>query len=235
MKPQLSLLLLSLLYLQGAHSAEIDDQRITADCAKVSRYGQTGDAAYQQRNYVKAYNLYQQQAAWSQFCQLPTSTQATAFNNVALTYLRRDEPLKAKAWLSIFPEDKKSIYNLSLVEPALVQLPTATSPEGEYWQYAGYGEWNTLKVTRKGQQFTIDYSGLYMGVMSMYGGPNMGEFSVVSPISDHHALYQIDEGEGINCKVDIAFQTDSVTLHTEGDCGFGHNVQAEGSYMRVSL
>lgn len=74
---------------------------------------------------------------WSEGCQLDDKTVATAYNNVALTWMRQGEWRKAQAWLTINPNDAKSIYNLGLIKEKLAALPKSDSPAGEYWNYAG--------------------------------------------------------------------------------------------------
>lgn len=135
------------------------------------------------------------------------------------------------------PADKKSQYNLSLIQPKLDAMPPSQSPAGLYWQYAGFGSWNLLEVKAEEAQFKIDFSGLYMGQMSLYYGPNIGEFSVVTAIKDNHAVYhETDDASagGGECSVEMNFAPQSVNLHTLNDCGFGHNVRAEGEFVRVT-
>jgi hypothetical protein len=47
--------------------------------------------------------------------QLDEQKIALAYNNVALTYVHEGNYLKARAWLSILPNDKKSIFNLGKI------------------------------------------------------------------------------------------------------------------------
>jgi hypothetical protein len=71
---------------------------------------------------------------------------AMAYNNVALTYAREGNYLKARAWLSILPEDKKSIFNVGKLEGDIKKLVENMSAklEAQYWQYAGASLWNTI-------------------------------------------------------------------------------------------
>lgn len=52
---------------------------------------------------------------------------ATAYNNVALTWIREGEWRKARAWLTLRPNDSKSIYNLKLIKDKLSALPPPVS------------------------------------------------------------------------------------------------------------
>lgn len=229
------------------------EQQQIADCKKITSYARAGQKAYNAGHYAKARTSFEDQAAWSHACRvwfqgeqtgfsISDSAVATADNNVALTYIRQKDYLKARAWLMINPDDKKSQYNLNLIKAELAKLDTSSqskSPVGEYWQYAGNGAWNVVGVKQKGKQYEISFSGLYMGMMSMYYGPNMGEFTTLNPINNGRAVWQESETEGLaageGCTVEMAFKPERVTLKTtQGECGFGHNVFADGEFLRAS-
>lgn len=236
MKVVLNLLLLAgwLVSLQAV--AKIDEPDINGDCLKAGIYASAGKVAYQQGQFEKAREVFRDQVAWSEFCHKPQDTIATAYNNIALTYIRQGQYRKARAWLALAPDDKKSAYNLSQIQAKLDALPAAVSVAGLYWQYAGYGNWNVVEVKAEEAQFRIDFSGMYMGLMSLYYGPNTGEFSVVTTVKEGKAEYnQADDQNagGGQCVVNMDFAAEQVNLHTLGDCGFGMNVQAEGPFVRV--
>jgi tetratricopeptide (TPR) repeat protein len=237
MKVALSLLLIVGGSVSFQALAKIDEPDINGDCVKAGIYASAGKVAYQQGEYDKAREVFRDQVAWSEFCHKPQDSIATAYNNIALTYIRQGQYRKAKAWLMLAPDNKKSQYNLSQIKPKLDALPAAASAAGEYWQYAGYGSWNEVDVHAEEAQFRIDFSGMYMGLMSLYYGPNTGEFSVVTTIKEGKALYrQADDKNagGGQCLVSMDFVAEQVNLHTTGECGFGMNVQAEGAFVRVS-
>ncbi|RYY79324.1 MAG: tetratricopeptide repeat protein [Moraxellaceae bacterium] len=229
------------------------EQQQIADCKKITRYARAGQKAYNAGHHTQARAFFEDQAAWSHACRvlfqgeqagfsISDSAVATADNNVALTYIRQKDYLKARAWLMINADDKKSQYNLNLIKDELAKLDASRpskSPVGEYWQYAGNGAWNIVGVKQKGTQYQISFSGLYMGMMSMYYGPNMGEFTTLSPIKNGRAVWKESETEGLaageGCIVEMAFKPERVTLKTtQGECGFGHNVRADGEFLRAS-
>lgn len=240
-----------------AYATDLNQQ--IADCKKITSYAQAGQKAYNAGHYAKARTSFETQAAWSHACRIwfydtqpqgdqkgfsiSASAVATADNNVALTYIQQKDYLKARAWLMINPDDKKSQYNLNLIKPELAKLDMsarAKNPAGEYWQYAGNGAWNMVEVKQKDNQYEISFSGLYMGMMSMYYGPNMGEFTTISPIKNGRAVWKESETEGMatgeGCTVEMRFKPNNVTLETtQGQCGFGHNVRADGEILRVSF
>ncbi len=61
-------------------------------------------------------------------------------------------------------------------------------------------------------------------------GPHIGEAEGVVELEKDLALYK-EEG----CVLAMTFAGDTVTINQQGDCGFGHNVRADGTYRRTSL
>ncbi|HEI8868440.1 tetratricopeptide repeat protein [Serratia sp. AKBS12] len=214
--------------------AQIDEPDIQADCQKVPGYAELGTAAYQRGDYVKAAEIFRDQAAWSEFCGKSERATATAYNNVALAWIHAGQLLKARAYLALAPHDSKSQHNLALLQARLAQQPAPDGPAGVYWQYAGRGVWSEVSVAPQGRRWHVSYAGYYMPGMGLYYGPNMGEFSDLLTIVDNRAVYhQSVEEAGMACDVTLQFSADAVDLHTQGDCGFGHNVQAQGRFVRV--
>lgn len=234
---------LALMALPFAAQAELTEAQMAADCAKISDYAKKGEQLYQAKNYPKAREAFEAQAGWLEQCEWPKDNPnkaliATAYNNVALTWIRQGEYRKAQAWLEIMPEDKKSVYNMSRIQDKLQALPKPTSPAGEYWQYAGRGIWEVLTLKPEGKEtYLADWAGYYFGIMGMYYGPNLGEFTETVSIKGGKGTIRIHE-EGISeCKIslDLSPDAESLTLSTDdsSNCGFGHNVSADGKYLRV--
>jgi len=220
--------------------AEITEQRIEADCRKIASYSARGGEHYRRGDYAKARALYEEQAAWSESCQLDDVRIATAYNNVALTHIREGSLLKARAWLRLMPEDGKSLYNLGLIGDRLPAAREAVSaaPEGEYWRYAGKSLWNRIRISREGRGHRLDFEGYYPGVMAMYYGPNLGEFSAPLAFANGRARHSMAAGgddDGLDCVYEFALEADALLVSrvSGSQCGFGHNVSAEGTYLKV--
>ncbi|AKE09003.1 tetratricopeptide repeat protein [Serratia liquefaciens] len=214
--------------------AQIDEPDIDADCHKVASYAELGKNAYQRGDYPRAADIFRDQAAWSEFCGLDSQATATAYNNVALALIHAGELLKARAYLALAPQDSKSRHNLKLLQERLAKRAPLTGPGGVYWQYAGRGVWNEVEVKPQDGRWLISYSGYYMPQMGLYYGPNMGEFTQTLPIEHDKAVYRQREPEDVMaCDVAMQFGSDGLDMHTEGDCGFGFNVRAEGHFVRV--
>jgi len=93
-----------------------------------------------------------------------------------------------------------------------------------------------MTIKPKGTQYQVDFEGYYAGMMAMYYGPNLGEFSTVLAFNNGKAHYAMT-GEDGDCEYDFEIKNDGLTVNrTAGEsCGFGHNVGAEGNYQRVEF
>ncbi|RRZ97203.1 tetratricopeptide repeat protein [Erwinia sp. 198] len=217
--------------------AAADADHPETDCAKIKNYAAAGDKAYKAAQYEKARDSYTEQVGWSETCELPDSLIATAYNNVALTWIRQGDYLKAKAWLLIDEKDAKSQYNLALIKNKIASLPQPATPVGEYWEYAGRGMWNSYVVSAAGKEYKVNFDGVWAGLAAMYYGPNIGSLEGKAAIVNGRGVLRQREGgndEWGNCDVTLKFTPMALTTSVTGDCGFGHNVSAAGHYMRVN-
>lgn len=71
---------------------------------------------------------------------------------------------------------------------------------------------------------------LWMGPQSEEFGPNIGDAYGEVPLVKGVAVYKEDE-----CRLTMRFSSGKVEIEQAGNCGFGLNVTANGSYRRTSL
>ena len=128
-------------------------------------------------------------------------------------------------------ESKSSQFNLKQLPPPKQSATLA----GKYVQYAGFGQWNQIKVKPLKNVYQIEFNGLYMGLRSLIYGPNIGEFETTMPLNRTQVQYQVDD-----CKINLKFAFDPKMGHTirvsetnNMSCGFGHNVSADGLFLKV--
>lgn len=219
-------------------NAEITRQQEEADCNKVKNFAANGDKYYKLRQYTKARNEYEQQVAWSESCQLDDDKIESAYNNVALTYIHQKKLLMANAWLNIQPANKKSIFNQNRynnqIEDAIKKA--SLTYEGRYWRYSGKSNWDEISIKKEKQKYRFDFYGFYNGLMSMYYGPNIGEFSTTLSIKNGKAHYIMSkEDDLLDCIYDFVLDKNIlvVTLVSGHQCGYGHNVSADGTYFKI--
>ena len=227
-------------FLLFASNAMADfDEILAKECPKIQSYNSKGSELYKQKDYVKAREQFNLQVGWAESCDVESNLIATAYNNVAITYLREKQYLKAKAWLSLAAEDKKSLYNTSRNKSAIdaAQQIANQSITGEYWRYAGVGIWNTIIVDKLDGKYKINFWGYRVNQRTLYYGPNMGEFEVILPVDNNRAIYdqRLFKESDDECVFDFEFSPGQITLLQKGNgnCGFGMGVYAGGSYIKV--
>jgi hypothetical protein len=162
-----------------------------------------------------------------------------AYNNLALAYMHKGDLLEARAWCNVAlrwdKNNKTALHNLGQIQKNLRRdnwiLPDPVT--GTYVQYAGRGYWNIFIVQRdEGSKISIFFSGMWWGPGHKYGPSGIGEFRGTTVLNGKSATYHGDAD--FPCTVRMEFSFDKVELKQDGSCGFGHNVEANGIYERVS-
>lgn len=218
-----------------------------AKCQNVADCGRQGEAAYKRQDYQAAISFYQMQMQDAEedkmSCELASpkgsekacdSITITAYNNLALANLHANEPVKAQMWLSIAPVSSSTRFNKRLVASAIATHRWPASPEGQYWSSVGFGLWNEVTVTKSGDLYDISFEGFWMPSRGWLSGANSGNLSDVVAIRERIAvLHSHDEPK---CAVTAQFESDHVELSDTDECRrfFGANVQASGTFIRVS-
>jgi hypothetical protein len=217
------------------------EQQIFDGCSKLKQYAQLGKKYYDKKQYTKALKQFEYQAAWASFClyneehsglSLQDNDRIIANNNVGLTYAKLNKPLWAKAWFSLDSDSKISIFNLNKLP-----LPKKSNDiSGTYVRTSGFGQWDTITVTKNKANYEIFFQGYYFPARGLIYGPNMGEFETSMPLSKRHAEFKYED-----CEISLDFEfipTDGHSIAvdqilSESGCGFGHNVWAGGQYFLV--
>ncbi|MFC5706290.1 tetratricopeptide repeat protein [Aeromonas eucrenophila] len=225
-----------------ANAVEPDSELEKEMCAKLPVVIKKGGESYKTGEYAKARDYFTEQVSLSEGCgyvygKPDQAATITAYNNVALSYIKEGDKLKALAWLSLAPNDKKSKFNYGLLK----SMTASVGPDmvGTYWQYAGFGSWNVASVEKQGNDYLISLNLLYFGLMGLAYGPNIGDISQVVTMKDDEGLIKLTGEEG-NCEISIKFiEKDHGILRfdtnqNKNECGFGHNVYAYGDFIRVS-
>lgn len=225
-----------------ANAAESGDDIEKEMCVKLPEVIKKGDESYKAGEYAKARGYFTEQVSLSEGCgyaygKPDKASTITAYNNVALSYIKEGDKLKALAWLSLAPNDKKSKFNYGLLK----NMPSSVGEDmvGTYWGYAGLGSWNVASVEKQGDGYLVSLNLLYFGLRGMAYGPNIGDISQVVTMTDGKGFITLTGEEG-NCEISIKFSDkDNGILKVDtnpdkNECGFGHNVYAYGDFIRVS-
>jgi hypothetical protein len=167
------------------------------------------------------------------------SLRVLAYNNLTVAYMRKGNNLVARLWCHVAlrweKNNKAALLNLGQIQKGLEMANWVwpDSVEGGYLQYSGWGGWNILSVRRNGQgEYSISFFGAWNGQDPKSGPSGIGEFHTRVVIAGHSAVYRGDAG--FPCTVQMDFSADKVILKQDGNCGFGHNVEANGIYERAN-
>jgi hypothetical protein len=94
-----------------------------------------------------------------------------------------------------------------------------------------YGEFKIWALGK--QRLQIDFLGVYEYKTPQGPTANEGVGSGVATIKGDTAIFK-PEGAEEECQITLKFTRDKLVVTQTGICGFGHNVNAAGTYKRVS-
>jgi hypothetical protein len=83
------------------------------------------------------------------------------------------------------------------------------------------------------QRLQIEFSGVYEYETPQGPTANEGEGSGFATIEGDTAIFK-PEGAEEECRITLTFTGGKLVVTQTGICGFGHNVTAAGTYMKVS-
>ena len=209
-------------------------------CSTYQKCNELGTAALQHGRVDEAIKLFEQQAGFAELADIerqrsPGKLALTAYNNLAVAYMAKHDYLRARTWaLVALDYDKNNPatrFNMDKIEQALRGWQWPSTPEGEYVLYAGRGTWESMIVERSsGNSVDFCFSGLWWGLGE--GPSGLGELKATVKVQNQEAKYTSDQ-----CSISMHFYPDRLEVKQSGrdlDCGFGHNVTAEGTFQRVS-
>ena len=225
-----------------------------AVCSTYSRCNELGTKALQSGRVDEAIEIFKQQAALAELADIDRQTKSRdallhspyklavpAYNNLALAYFKKHDYFWARAWTDVAlrwdKNNSAAQFNLRKIEQAVgtAKLPPTTA--GGYVQYAGRGTWESF-IIKPASESTIKFcfSGLWWGA-AMEAPAGIGYLSATIPLHDNHAEYSTREFGDKECHISMKFSAENMEVKQTGedvDCGFGHNVTANGTFERIS-
>ena len=111
--------------------------------------------------------------------------------------------------------------------PAKHEIVTAAQANGVYRYYRS--EFRILALGHN--KLKVQFDGIYM---TLAKSPNMGYASGEAIIDGNIAIFKPPDTE--RCEITLVFLRGKLKVTQEGsdaDCGFGHNVNATGTYRKI--
>jgi hypothetical protein len=224
-----------------------------SSCKTYSRCNELGTTALRQGHLDIAIALFEQQAGLAEIADIgrqvrsrdvlphsPCKLALTAYNNLAVAYSDKHDYPRARSWalvaLGCNEKSQAAQFNLRNIERAIVGWQWPRTPAGEYIQYAGRGTWESIIVEPSPTgSIHFCFSGLWWGLGE--GPSGLGELTGTVPLHGNHAEYASREFTDNKCVISMHFSPDKLEVEQTGsdfDCGFGHNVTANGTFQRIS-
>jgi hypothetical protein len=79
----------------------------------------------------------------------------------------------------------------------------------------------------------VEFFGVYEYTREAELMANTGEGSGIAFIEQDTAVFKPERSDA-DCKIIMKFREGKLIVEQEGECGFGHNVKATGTYEKVS-
>ena len=168
----------------------------SADCGSAAACNRTGTAAYQAGDFTVAAAQFDRQIDFAE-TDLDAASETgdspdeallgardLALNNAALARIKAGECLKARAYLELARADARATQanRRALDKRCAESLARDAGPVGEYWQYAGHGQWSRLTLRETGDE-TLRLDAFWMriarGPVDEYGLAAFGELEQV--------------------------------------------------------
>ena len=223
-----------------------------SSCSTFPRCNELGTAALKSGRIDEAIDLFKQQAALAEVADInlqtgsgrsrhrPYTLAVPAYNNLALAYFKKHDYFWGRAWAHVAlrwdKDNSAAQFNLREIEQALGKWQWPQMLAGEYVLYGGRGTWETF-IVRPASAGNIEFcfSGLWWGRGE--GPSGIGDLHATVPIHDNQAEYSTHEFGEKECRISMKFSPDKLEVKQIGDdfdCGFGHNVTANGTFERIS-
>lgn len=123
--------------------------------------------------------------------------------------------------------EKDSPFSL---EVGVTGKPKAVEVRGVTGTYRREDDSSLEVVELHGGKVKFALLALWKGARWEEYGPNLGEAYGTVPLAKSVAVYKED-----GCRLTMRFSSGKVDIEQAGDCDFGHNVTANGTYRRTSV
>jgi hypothetical protein len=137
-------------------------------CADAKACNEAGTGAYQAAKYSQAIELFTRQIDFAESLGNDTNGELLAYNNAALAAWKQGQCLVALQYIRLAENSggsKATAFNKQSISKACQAQISETAIAGEYWQYAGSGQWNQLTIapsSKGGGEYVVTASVVYV-------------------------------------------------------------------------
>ncbi|MGQ0800138.1 MAG: hypothetical protein ACT4NL_08520 [Pseudomarimonas sp.] len=221
-------------------------------CSSVAQCNRLGSEALQAGRFEDAARLFEWQIDFAHTALREAADDAAtsrlehalqiAINNAALTQLRSNECLRARAWLEAADTSHKATQaNRRQLDERCVGKLDGDQRTGQFWQYVGHGAWNSLSIRPSGDE-TLRLDAFWMrvgrGPVQEWGPAAFGELQRVNLHLAQTSARGAFEGydPAVECHLHVNYVPGGITVaHTDADnCRVGGaGAHLGGRYWRV--
>jgi hypothetical protein len=248
-RPKLIAALLALSAFAGAHAQT---------CAGAKACNDAGTAAYKAAKYTAATELFTRQIDFAESSGNDTAGELVGYNNAALAAWKQGQCLVALQYIRLAENSggsKATTFNKQSISKACQAQINESAIAGEYWQYAGSGQWNQLSISpaaKGGGEYVVTADVIYItraplasnpGAMNVGSLRAMGRFGTgyaSNSFSNDVFLGTFATESAKDCAIQINMAKNSLEVITPNaekrpECAIGGlNVSLGGNYYQVS-
>lgn len=232
-------IVISLLILFFYEFAQANTFNAIVTCKNTISCNKLGTQAFRKGDTASAIHLFKQEVGYAEDAK-NMSESSVAYNNLAATYMRLQKYFYALAWASLAlranPGNTAAKHNITEIKIHTMKYHWPTLIGGSYVQYAGRTYWSSLHISKKAGKI-IDFSLIIYrwGTASRkYGPSSLGYLKGKAALIGSDEARYVGSDDFPNCQVDMKFDSASVNLTQQGNCGFGFEVRAIGRYGRIN-
>jgi tetratricopeptide (TPR) repeat protein len=216
---------------------------VTDACQSVQSCNDLGTAAYQKNQLRAAIEAFETQADYAE-SEDTFDARAVAYNNLALAWNKQGRCLLAMEYLRLANladvPSKATTFNTQKISAACAPMLTREST-GEYWQYAGAGQWSQLTLTALGNnEYAIEVYLIDTGIPPLSENPGslaVGQLRAVGSFSNDVFFGSFSKDSKTTCRLQASLVNHALEVHASGDenCTYGDGgLAAEGLYYQVN-
>ncbi len=216
---------------------------ITDACNSIKSCNDLGTAAYQKNQWRTAIEAFDTQADYAE-AEDNFEPRAVAYNNLALAWHKQGQCLLAMEYLRLANladvPSKATTFNTEKIGKTCSAMLTGELT-GEYWQYAGAGQWSQLTLTAIGNsEYALAMYLIDTAISPLAENPGslvVGQLRAVGSIKNGVFFGSFSINPQTHCRLQANLLDHALELYASGNesCTFGGTgLAANGIYYQIN-